>query len=139
MIFKMYNCDLGVKINGTSYDFTHVNNLQIEDPESTKLIRGGNASNKLGLIYKDGIKEPKKITVTIIDMSSDLKSVLDSAYADKTRVDVYCVDRIDGSSKMAKNAILSQQPQQLSVDDTTDSMSVALVFESFDLTETHKS
>lgn len=139
MIFKMYNCDFGIKINGVSYDFTHVQNLQIEDPENTRIMRGANASNKTGLVYKEGIKEPKRITVTISGMEIDLKAVLDSAYNDQTRLDVYCIDRNDGSSKMAKNAVLCQQPQQISVDESPESMDVALVFESFDLTEEHKS
>lgn len=139
MIFKMYNCDFGVKIDGVTYSFDHVNDLTIEDPETTKLVRGSNASNKTGLAYKEGIKEPKKLTVTIMNMTPELKGVLDTAYADKQRVDAFCIDRTDGSSKIAKNAVLSQQPQQLKVDETAESMNVALVFESFDLTEDHKS
>ena len=39
MIFKIYNCDFGVKINGVAYDYTHVDSLTIENPESTKLVR----------------------------------------------------------------------------------------------------
>lgn len=139
MIFKIYDCDFGIKYNGVNYDFEHVENLQIEDPETTKLVRGSNASNKIGLSYKEGIKDPKKITVTIIGMSADLKSVLDAAYDAKDRMDVFCVNRNDGSSKIAKNSILSTQPQQLTVDSNPDSMNVALIFESFDLSEVHKS
>jgi hypothetical protein len=139
MIFKLYNCDLGIKYNGVNYDFEHVEGLTVEDPESTKLIRGANAGNKTGLAYKEGLKDAKKITVTIIGMSAALKSVLQVAYDKKDRLDVYCVDRDDGSSKIAKNAILSQQPQQLSLSDGADSMNVALVFESFDISEVHKS
>ena len=139
MIFKIYDCDFGIKINGVNYDFTHVENLTIDDPENTRLTRGANAGNKLGLVYKEGIKEPKRITVTIKGMSPELKAVLDSAYDKKDRVDVYCVSRSDGSSKMGKNAVLSQQPQQLTVDEGPDSMNVALAFETFDLSEVHKS
>ena len=138
MIFKIYDCDFGVKYNGVNYDFTHVANLQIEDPENTKLVRGSNGTNKLGLVYKEGIKDPKRMTVTIMGMSAELKAVLDAAYEAKDRLDAYCISRTDGSSKMAKNAVLSQQPQQLSVDETPDSMNVALAFESFDLSEVHK-
>jgi hypothetical protein len=139
MIFKLYDCDLGIKINGVNYEFTHVQDLVIEDPESTRLMRGANAGNKLGLVYKEGIKDPKRITVTIIDMGIELKAVLDSAFSDKTRLDVFAVSRVDGSSKIAKNAILTQQPQQLTLDESPESMNVALVFESFELTEVHKS
>jgi len=139
MIFKIYNSDFGIKLGGVNYSFTHVENMSIEDPETTKLVRGANAGDKLGLPYKEGIKEPKKVTVTIKGMSKSLKEVLDAAYVGQTRVDVWCIDRTDGSSKMAKNAILSTQPNQLTIDENSDSMNVALIFESYDVTETHKS
>lgn len=139
MIFKIYECDFGIKIDGVDYQFVHVDNLTIEDPENTRLTRGANAGNKTGFVYKEGSKEPKRITVTIAGMSVELKEVLDLAYKNQTRLDVYCISRNDGSSKMAKNAILNQQPQQLSIDESAESVNVALSFESFDLTETHKS
>lgn len=139
MIFKLYDCDFGVTINGVNYDFEHVENLQIEDPERTRLIRGGNAGDKLGLVYKEGIKEAKTITLTVIGMPIEVHALLKAAYDDRARLDCYCVSRVDGSSKIAKNAILSQEPKQLSLDDTAESMNTALVFESFDVSEVHKS
>jgi len=139
MIFKMYNCDFGIKVNGVSYDFEHVSELQIEDPERNQLTRGGNAKNKIGLAYKDGLKEPKRWTLPILNMSAELKSVLDSCFEQQTRLDVYCIDRNDGSSKMAKNAIIGNRPQQLTIDDTAESMNVSLEFVTFDSSETHKS
>lgn len=139
MIFKIYNSDFGFKLAGVDYTFTHVQNMTIEDPETNKLVRGGNAGDKLGLPYKEGTKEPKRVTCTIMGMSKELKGVLDEAFKNQTRLDVYCIDRTDGSSKMAKNSVLSTQPQQLTVDDTAESMNVALIFESFDLSEVHKS
>ncbi len=139
MIFKIYESDFGIKYNGVNYDFTHIQSLTIEDPENTKLVRGANGGNKLGLVYKEGVKEPKKITVTIIGMTADLKGVLEQAYLAKDRLDAYMVSRVDGSSKIAKNAVLCMQPQQLNIDEGPESMNVALVFESFDLVETHKS
>jgi hypothetical protein len=59
MIFKMYDCDFGIKLNGVTYDFEHVQDLQIEDPENTRLTRGSNAANKVGLVYKEGISDPQ--------------------------------------------------------------------------------
>lgn len=139
MIFKIYNCDFGVKIDGVSYDFEHVNQVTIEDPERNKLTRGTNAKNKLGLAYREGLKDPKRWTVPIINMSAALKDVLDGAFEAQTRLEVYCIDRTDGSSKMAKNALLSNRPQQLTIDETTESMQVSLEFETFDSSEVHKS
>ncbi len=139
MIFKIYNCDFGLKIDGQSYDFEHVAELQIEDPERNRLTRGTNAKNKLGLVYKDGLKEPKRWTIPILFMSAELKAVMDSCFEEQTRIEVYCIDRTDGSSKMAKNAILSNRPQQLTLDESPDSMNVSLEFETFDSSENHKS
>ncbi len=139
MTFKIYESDFGIKYNGVNYDFTHVSSLVIDDPEITKLVRGANSGNKLGLVYKEGLKDPKKVTVIIIGMTADLKAILDQAFINKDRLDAYCVSRLDGSSKIAKNAILSMQPQQVNIDEGPESMNVNLVFESFDLVETHKS
>lgn len=139
MIFKSYECDFGFTLNAVNYDFDHVESFNIENPERTRLVRGSNAGNKTGLVYKEGIKDAKTITVTIIGMTATIYNLLKSAYDNKTRLDAYAVSRADGSSKIAKNAILSQEPQQLTVDDSAESMNVALVFESFDVSEVHKS
>lgn len=137
-IFKMYECDFGITLNGVNYSFTHVENMTIEDLEKTKLIRGSNAGNKTGLAYKEGLKEAKTFTVTVIGMPADLHALLKTAYAEGTRMDVNCVSRVDGSSKIAKNAVLAQSPKQLQMDDSAQSMNTALVFESFDVDEVHK-
>lgn len=139
MIFKIYNCDFGVKVDGTAYDFEHVAQVTIEDPERNRLTRGNNAKNQTGLAYKDGLKDPKRWTVPILQMSAALKAVLDSCFENQTRLEVYCIDRTDGSSKMAKNALLSNRPQQLTLDDTAESMQVSLEFETFQSSENHKS
>jgi len=139
MIFKLYDCDFGITLNGVNYDFEHVDGLQIDDPERTRLVRGANAGNKLGLIYKEGIKDAKTITLNVIGMPFALHALLKDAYKNKTRLDCYCISRSDGSSKIAKNAVLSQEPRQLSLDESADSMNTALVFESYDVSESHKS
>jgi len=138
MIFKIQDCTFGIKYNGTNYEFDHVVELQIEDPERNRLTRGSNASNKIGLSYKDGLRDPKRWTIPILNMSAELKSVLDGAYDAADRLDVFCIAS-DGSSKMAKNAVLSNRPQQLTMDETADAMQVSLEFETFDSSETHKS
>jgi len=139
MIFKIYDCDFGIKVKGVSYDFEHVSSLQIEDPERNRITRGANARNKVGLAFKDGLKEPKRWTIPILNMSLELKAVLDDAYDNVTRVECYCIDRKDGSSKIAKSAVLSNKPQQLNIEDNAESLEVMLEFETFDSSENHKS
>ncbi len=139
MIFKIENCDLGIKLNGVTYDFDHVKEVTIEDPERNRLTRGANSQNKTGLSYKEGLRDPKKWTIPILNMSAELKDVLDTAFEAQTRIDVFCVDRFDGSSKWAKQSVLCNRPQQLALNDTPDSMDVSLEFETFDASEVHKS
>jgi hypothetical protein len=136
---KIYNCDFGITVNGTKYEFSDVGEVTIEDPEKNRLTRGSNGKNVQGLVYKEGVKEPKKWTSPILNMSADLKGLLDSIFIDQTRVEVWAIDRTDGSGKTAKNAVLCNRPQQLTLNDTPDSMNVQLEFESFDINEVHKS
>lgn len=139
MIFKLYDCDVGIKVDGVTYQFPHVASVTMEDPERNKLTRGANAGNKIGLAYKEGITEPKRITVPIMDMSIELQGVMKSAFENQTRVDFFCVARSDGSSKLGKQCLLSNMPQQLNLDETAESLQVAIELETFDLVENHKS
>ena len=137
-IFKLYECDVGIKVDGVAYEFD-VAQVTVEDGERNKLTRGLNAKNKDGIVYKEGIKDPKRWLMPMLGMSIEVKELLDSCFDNQTRLEVFAISRKDGSSKMAKKAILSNRPQQLTLDDTPESMQVSLEFESFDLSEVHKS
>lgn len=138
MTFKIYDCDFGFKYNGVNYSFTHVQSFSVEDPEMNRLTRGANAGNNTGMVFKEGTKDPKRITIPIVEMSAEIKAVLDSIYSNRERVDVYGIDRKTGSSKTGKDCILCQKPQQLTVDETPDSMNVSLIFETFVTDEVYK-
>lgn len=139
MIFRLEDCDVGIKLNGTNYDFEHVDEVTVEDPEFNRLSRGANAGNKEGLVYKEGLKQPKRITIAMMNLTAALYTALVAAFNDKSRMDVFAVSRRDGSKKMGRNSILCQIPQQLSLTESEESMQVRLVFETFDTTEDHKS
>lgn len=138
-IFKMYDCDFSFTYNDQVYTFTEVESFTFDDPERTRLTRGANAGNKVGIAYKEGLKDAKTVTLTVIGMPVDVHNLLKKIYTGRERVDVSAISRVDGSSKIAKNAILSQSPKQLSMDDSAESMNTALIFESFDVEEVHKS
>lgn len=139
MIFKLYDCDIGIKVDGVNYDIEHVASVTIDDPERNNITRGNNAKNKTGLVYKEGLSEPKRATIPIMQLSIAFKELLDSCFDEQRRCDFYCISRKDGSSKFLKNAILANRPQQLSLDDSAESMQVSMEFVSFDSSETHKS
>jgi hypothetical protein len=138
MNFKIYNCEFGIKVAGVNYAFDHVAELQVEDPERNNLTRGANAGNKIGLPYKEGLKEPKRWTIPILDMSAALKAVLDSCFDLQTRLEVYAIDKSGSGSKLARGAILANRPQQLALDESPESMNVSLEFVTFDSVENHK-
>lgn len=138
-IFKLYDCDVGIKVDGVSYEFDHVAQVTVEDPERNKLTRGNNAKNKDGLVYKEGLKDPKRWNMPVMALTAALVELLNGCFENQTRLEVFAISRKDGSSKMAKKAVLSNKPQQLTMDDTAESMQVSLEFESFDLSEVHKS
>lgn len=137
--FSLYDCDVGFKIDGVRYDFDHVDSVQIENPEMTRLTRGANAGNKRGLVYKEGVKEPRKITTMIMGMSPELKARMDLAHDNQERIDFFCIARSDGSSKMGKECILCQKPEQLTLDESVESLNVQVIMETYDLVENHKS
>ena len=137
--FKMYNCDFVLRYNGTTYEFDHVDSVSIEDPETTSLVRGPNQSNKVGLIFTEGTKDPKTVTMQLIGIDADISALLNGIFEDKARCEFSVIDRTDGSGKIAKEAVISQRPQQLSIDESPESMNVQVIFKTFDLKEAHKS
>lgn len=137
--FKLYDCDVGVLANGIKYVHDHVDEVQVEDPERNNLTRGANATNTTGLTFREGLKEPKRWTMMIKNLTPQLAALYNDYYKNQKRLDVFCAARSDGSNKMLRNAIIANKPQQLTLDDTPDSMNVSIEFVSFICEEVHKS
>ena len=137
--FKLYDMDIGLKVDGVDYAFDNVSEVQFEDPERNRLTRGANATDEIGLEYKDGLKDPKRITVPIMQMSAAIAAMLKAAYKARTRVDFYGVSRSDGSSVWGKSCVISNNPRQLTLDETAESLNVSIELETFKLEENHKS
>lgn len=137
-MFKLYDCDIGVVVDGVNYDFLDINSIEIEDPETTSLTRGANGKNDEGIVFKEGVRDPKVWTIPIMNMSIDLKGVLDDAYKNQKRLDVYCVSRSTGSRKGLSKAVLRQLPQQLTIGEDADSLAVSLSFAGYDNKEVYK-
>lgn len=137
--FKLYNCEIGFTIRGVNYSLDHVDNVTVDDPETNELVRGANAGNKIGLTYKQGLKEAKTITTSALAIPMALHNLLKDVFNTQERFDFYCISRDDGSSKMARNAVLASSPKQLTLDDSPESMQVSLIVKSYDVDEVHKS
>lgn len=130
--------DCGFTIDGVNYNFTDVNQVVIEDPEKTHLIRGNNSLSKTGLMISEGNANPKTLTFTLLDMSPAFFELLSETYRDKTRIDAWVVDRATGSHKTAKNAVIQTEPRQLTIAAGEENLKVEFAVESFDLVEQFK-
>lgn len=138
-MFKLYDCDIGFTIRGVNYNLDHVDNVTVDDPETNELIRGANAGNKIGLTYKQGLKEAKTFTTAALSIPMALHNLLKDVFDTQERFDFFVISRTDGSSKMARNAILASTPKQLQLDDSPESLQVSLIVKSYDVDENHKS
>lgn len=137
---KLYDCDVGFKYNGIDYEFNHVVSIAIEDSERKRLTRGTNATDTRGLAYKEGMRDPKRWTLTIMNLTPEQVQLFEAMYnSEDDRADFYAISRRDGSSAIAKEAILSNRPRQLNFDDSVDTLNVEIEIETFDSSETHKS
>jgi len=139
MIFKLYDCDVGVTIRGVNYNFPHVVSVVVDDPERNRLTRGANAGNKIGIAYKEGLRDPKTLTTVLEDIPKEVRDLLVECFDTQERIDLFVAARSDGSSRIGKNCVLGQPPRQLTLDDSAESMDVSLEFATYDLAETHKS
>lgn len=138
-MFKLYDCEVGFTIRGVNYVLDHVDSVTVDDPETNELIRGANAGNKIGLTYKQGLKEAKTMTTSALSLPMALHNLLKEVFNSQERIDFYAISRTDGSSKMARNAILASSPKQLTLDDSAESLQVQLMVKSYDMDEVHKS
>jgi hypothetical protein len=136
-MFALYDCEVSIKISDQFYTFEHVDSVSFEDPKETKLTRGADGRNKQGLIYTQGHKDPEVVTLVLPGVSKSILDVLVSAHSAKSRVEVACI-AADGSAKTAKNGVIRQRPQQLTIDESAESLNVQLIVESFDVSEVIK-
>lgn len=137
-MIKLYDCDVGITFRGTNYEFAHVDSVTVEDPRRHRLIRGANASNKVGLAYTEGIKEAATITTSVIGIPAALHALLKEGFNAKERMDFWAISRKNGNAKYAKNCILGQEPQQPTLSGEAESLNTPLIFESFDVTDNIK-
>ena len=139
MIFKLYDCDFGVTIRGVNYDFVDIDSVTIEDPQTVELTRGANAGNTEGLVYTQGAKEAKTVTLVLPAVPMELMVLLTDVFNKRERLEAYCISRSDGSSRMIKKAVINMKPQQLVIDESEESINISLMLKSFSVTDNHKS
>lgn len=125
-------CDFYFSRNGADYDVTAaVDSATFEDPERKHLTRGSSGQNKTGLIYTEGIKEPKTLTVVFVGLSQEMAAMLAEMYKEEERTDFKIVDRKSGQRRSFKQALISQRPMQSTLTDGAEEQNVQVIFESY--------
>ena len=137
MIFKPTDCDVGFTYSGVNYEF-EADQVVIEDPETKGLVRGANSKNITGLVFTEGMKTPKTVTATVMNVPGSLFAILESIYANDERIDFYIVDRKTGSSRICKESLLTQVPRQLTVGEGADAFNVEVKLNTFQISDKHK-
>lgn len=134
--FILTNCDFGSSYNGTNYDFTkEVDSVVIEDPQMKKLTRGGSGKSKTGIAYSEGMKDARKVTITLVGLPASYLKLLKSLFESEERIDSYCVDRKTGITRSFNNSLISQEPKQLAIQEGAESLNILLILETFDIVE----
>ncbi|MDR0676306.1 MAG: hypothetical protein LBF97_04630 [Elusimicrobiota bacterium] len=136
--FAIYRCDFGFKRNGVDYRFPYVDSDTVDDPQLTHIIRGANSSDDTGIVYSEGNTQPKTRTVILKAIPISVFNMLVEIFRNKERIDYYAIDRVDGSSRISKNAIIQREPRQLANGEDADNINVELIFESFVIEEKMK-
>ena len=125
-------CDFYFSRNGADYDVTAaVDSATFEDPERKHLTRGSSGRNKDGLIYTEGIKDPKTITLVLVGLSQEMAAMLSDMYEQEERTDFKIVDRKTGRMRSFKQALISQRPMQGTMSDGAEEQNVQVVLESY--------
>lgn len=132
-IFQIERCDFGFVYNGTKYIFDNVDSDTIENSLEHHLVRGKNSKSSLGLSYSQNNSQPYTRTLIVKGLSKDTYKVLEKLFDEEIHFDLFAVDRIDGSLRTSKDAILVRKPIQLNINDDTDSMNTEIVVEFFEL------
>ena len=125
-------CDFYFSRNGADYELTAaVDSLTFEDPERKHLTRGSSGRNGTGLIYTEGIKDPKSLTVVFVGLSAEYAAMLRDMYEQEERTGFKILDRKTGQMRVYKEAIVSQPPMQASMQDGAEEQTVQVIFETY--------
>ncbi len=125
-------CDVYFSRNGEDYDVTAaVDSMTFEDPQRKHLTRGSSGRNTTGLVYSEGTKDPKTLTVVFVGLSAEFAQMFADMYEKEERTDFKIVDRKTGQFRSYKEAIISQRPVQASMQDGVEEQNVQVILEAY--------
>lgn len=134
-MLQIWNCDGGLTYNGVNYKFKDLDNVAYTFNLKNHLIRGANATNKMGILSQEGGKTPDTAEYTVVDCSKAIYSLLLQLFEERQRIDAFFIDRNTGEYIIFKDAIIRDKPRQANVAEDDTSHSFMFAVESFNVTE----
>ena len=134
-LFQISQGDAGFSYNGANYTFSDTDTLEYTYNKKNHLTRGASGQNKLGIIYKEGLKTPDSLEIKVVDCSIAIYKLLLNIFNDESRLNVWFIDRTTGEGLTYKNATIRDKPRQTSIGEGEDTIGFMLGVESFDVTE----
>lgn len=130
---RIWNTQGGVVINGTDYKFDDFDSVAFTYGRVKHIMRGANATNKYGIDTEEGMKTPDTASVTIVDITDELKNLLNRCFKENTRIDLYFIDNQSLATVQFSNAKITSPVRQLNIGEEDTTLSVILSVESFDV------
>lgn len=134
-MFQIWNCEGGFTYNGVNYKFKDLDSVAYTYNLKNHLIRGANATNKMGVLSQEGGKTPDTAEYTVVDCSKAIYSLLLQLFEERQRIDAFFIDRNSGEYIIFKDAVIRDKPRQANVGEDDTSHSFMFAVESFNVTE----
>lgn len=134
-MFQIWNCEGGFTYNGQNYKFKDMDSIAYTFSRKNHLIRGANATNKMGILSQEGSKTPDTAEYTVMDCSKAIQKLLLTIFENKERIDAFFIDRNTGEYFIFKDAVIRDKPRQTNVAEDDTSHSFIFAVESFNVTE----
>lgn len=134
-MFQIWNCEGGFTYNGVNYKFKDLDSVAYTYNLKNHLIRGANATNKMGILSQEGGKTPDTAEYTVVDCSKSIYSLLLQLFEERKRIDAFFIDRNTGEYIIFKDAIIRDKPRQANIGEDDTSHSFMFAVESFNVTE----
>lgn len=134
-MFQIWNCEGGFTYNGINYKFKDLDSVAYTYNLKNHLIRGANATNKMGILSQEGGKTPDVAEYTVVDCSKEIYSLLNRLFTLRKRIDAFFIDRNTGEYIIFKDAVIRDKPRQTTIGEDDTSHSFMFAVESFNVTE----
>lgn len=133
MSIQLWRSTNGFSKNGTNYDFLHCNSVNVTRNLRKHLTRGANSKDKKGLVYTENTRQANEVAFEVMDLPFAVAQILNQAFKDEERLDIYCVDDATGEAFDGQDCIINHFVMQEQLVEGEETYNITLTFETFNL------